>query len=769
MSGKPVPFASVVVQGSQTGVLTDLDGVFELNSLNPGLINLRVSSIGYRPETILEVELTTARAAFINIVLAPTSVEVGAAEVVAATIRGEEEAPVSLRRIGTNEIKRNPGGGRDISKAIRSLPGVAAIPSFRNDIVIRGGAPNENRFYIDGIEIPNINHFATQGASGGPVGMINVDLVEQVDFYSGAFPATRGNALSSVMEFGFKEARTDEWTTNAVLGTSDLGLTFEGPTGKNSSLIFSGRRSYLQFLFAAIGLPFLPTYNDFQFKWVSRPSSNERITVLGIGAYDDFQLNLSAAEDTSAEDYLDQVAILDRLQINKQWNYTVGLKYDRFVENGRWTWVASRNMLDNRAFKHEKNDESLPLILDYHSQEMENKLRLERRLYGPDGLKVTWGGAYEFARFFNSTSTSRYEFSTDTLVQLEFESAFDLHKYGAFIQASKPLFEERMTVSGGLRIDGNEYAEGMSNPLEQLSPRLAVRWSFSPRWSLNFNVGRYYQLPSMLTLGYVENGVKVNRSRAKYQRNDQLVLGVRRDFPRRNTVIGVEGFLKGYSNAPVSIANGIALANLGADFGVVGNEAVSFDAKGRAYGLECLVQQRLYKGVYGLLAYTFVRSEYEHNGVYAPSAWDSRHIVSLTGGAKLKRNWELGVRWAYSGGLPYTPYDLGVSMDRDYWDVSGSGQLNYDLLNTGRNASFSQLDLRIDKRWYFDRWSLDVFFDIQNLFSQVPDSPSFLDVERDPSTGIPLIDPDNSDRYLPRFLDADDGSVLPAIGIIVEL
>ena len=388
--------------------------------------------------------------------MSPLAVAIEAAEVEATVGKGEEEAPVSLRRIGTNEIKRNPGGGRDISKAIRSLPGVAAIPSFRNDIVIRGGAPNENRFYIDGIEIPNINHFATQGASGGPVGMINVDLVQEVEFYSGAFPATRGNALSSVMEFGFKTARTDEWTSNAVVGTSDLGLTFEGPTGPNSSLILSARRSYLQFLFEVLGLPFLPIYNDFQFKWVHQSSPNERWTVLGIGAYDDFQLNLSVADDTTAENYLDRVAILDALQVNKQWNYAMGVKYDRFTDNGRWTWVASRNMLSNRAYKHQDNDVNLPLTLDYLSQEMENKFRVERRIYGDGGAKLTWGAQYEFAKFNNSTYTQRYVFSQDTLVTFDFESAFDMHEYGAFVQGSKSMADGRVVLSGGVRVDGNE-------------------------------------------------------------------------------------------------------------------------------------------------------------------------------------------------------------------------------------------------------------------------------------------------------------------------
>jgi len=176
----------------------------------------------------------------------------------------------------------------------------------------------------------------------------------------------------------------------------------------------------------------------------------------------------------------------------------------------------------------------------------------------------------------------------------------------------------------------------------------------------------------------------------------------------------------------------------------------------------------LYKGVYGLLAYTLVRSEYEFDGAFAPSAWDSRHILSFTGGAKLKRDWEIGARWLYSGGLPYTPYDLDVSMDRAYWDSQGVPQFDYAALNTLRNQSFSQLDLRIDKKWFFDSWSLDVFMDIQNLFSQVPDAPAALNVQRD-AFGAPLVDPMDAGRYLPRFVDAAAGSVIPAIGLIVEL
>ncbi len=199
---------------------------------------------------------------------------------------------------------------------------------------------------------------------------------------------------------------------------------------------------------------------------------------MGIGAYDDFQLNLSSAEDTSADDYLDKVAILDALQVNRQWNYALGVKYDKFTENGRWTWIASRNMLSNRAFKHVDNDSALPLTLDYRSQEMENKFRVERRQYGENGMKLTWGGQYEFAKFNNSTFSQRYFFLEDTLKEVNFDSAFDMHKYGAFLQGSKPFFDGRVTLSGGVRMDGNEVNEEMANPLRQLRPTLGDALEF---------------------------------------------------------------------------------------------------------------------------------------------------------------------------------------------------------------------------------------------------------------------------------------------------
>jgi hypothetical protein len=368
INNEPIPFANVIIQGTSQGSTSDETGNYVIDNLEPGLYNVVVSYIGYQNFTAFEVEVTNSRETILNIALEEQSQELEGVTIVASGFEKRVESPVSLRSIGTNEIKRAPGANRDISQVVRSLPGVASTPSFRNDIIIRGGAPSENRFYLDGIEIPVINHFQTQGSSGGPVGIINVDFIKKVDFYSGAFPANRGNALSSVFDFVQKEGRNDKWTANFIVGASDLGVTLEGPVDPNSSLIFSARRSYLQFLFSALGLPFLPTYNDFQMKYKYNFDSKNQLTIIGIGAIDNFQLNLDAPESADTPEEREQAEyILNTLPVSEQWNYAIGAKYQHFRENGFYTVVLSRNMLNNTSIKYANNDENDPdnLIFDY--------------------------------------------------------------------------------------------------------------------------------------------------------------------------------------------------------------------------------------------------------------------------------------------------------------------------------------------------------------------------------------------------------------------
>ena len=449
-SNEPIPFANVVIQGTTIGAATDLDGNYKISGVKPDLYNVEVSYLGYKTQVEYEIQVFNNKPAQVDFSLEEDSKTLEAVVVKANPFEKKEESPVSLRTIGVNEIERNPGGNRDISKALQSLPGVASSVAFRNDIIIRGGAPNENRFYLDGVEVPNINHFATQGASGGPVGLINVNFIREVEFFSGAFPSNRGNALSSVLNFKMKDPRQDRIGGNFTLGANDAGITIEGPIAKGHSFMFSYRRSYLQLLFRLLGLPFLPTYDDFQLKYKARINDKNEIIVVGLGAIDQFKLKTD--DDLDPE----QQRIVDVLPVNNQWNYTLGINWKNYREKGYSELVVSRNMLNNRAFKYEGNIEAdTNLILDYTSQEIENKVRFENN-WRDKGWKLNYGVAYEFARYNNSTF-NRVNLPDGSIGEIDFESQLDIHKWGAFGQISRTFVEGRLLMSFGARFDGNSF------------------------------------------------------------------------------------------------------------------------------------------------------------------------------------------------------------------------------------------------------------------------------------------------------------------------
>ncbi|MCB9082393.1 MAG: TonB-dependent receptor [Lewinellaceae bacterium] len=770
LTNEPVAFANVVIPSLNTGATTDENGQYEISNLQPGLYDLTVSFVGFLDGKAFEIQVSNARPAQVDFALEQVAEQLGEVVIQASPFKKTEESPVSLRTIGVAEIQRNPGGNRDISRVVQSLPGVTTTASFRNDLIIRGGGPNENRFFLDEVEVPNINHFATQGASGGPVGLINVNFINEVDFFSGAFPANRGNALSSVFNFRQRDGRDDRLGGTFMVGATDIGLMLEGPIGDKTTFLFSARRSYLQFLFKAIGLPFLPTYNDFQAKVKIKLDERNELTFIGLGAIDQFELNLEANEDEEKQ------FLLDQLPTTPQWNYTNGLVWKHYGDRGYWTFVLSRNMLNNEAYKYANNDESNPqnLLLDYQSQEIENKLRVERTLRTGAGFKINYGVAYELASYNNRTFNRI--FTSSGAQTIDYRSDLSFQKYGAFGQLSHTFADERLVLSLGARVDGNSYSGEMNNPLRQFSPRFSLAYSFNEKLALNFNTGIFYQLPPYTIMGYQEDGRLVNRDNGiRYVGNTQLVAGLEWNT-NFSSKITLEGFYKNYRHYPFLLRDSVTLANLGGDFGVVGNEPAVPQSTGRTYGLEFLFQQRLFKGFYGILAYTLGWSEFaDKNGELIPSSWDARHIVSLTAGKKLPRNWEIGINWRFQSGLPGTPFAPESALVAN-WMVNNRGIRNFNQLNTLRNDASNTLDFRVDKKWFFPKWNLNLYFDIENVFGNaVGNDELVLDRTLD-ETGKPvgpavIVNPDapaNQQRYLLKTISDAQGTALPSIGIMIE-
>jgi hypothetical protein len=758
-----VPFATVQLWGTTQGVITDESGNFTLNGIKPGFVELRVTSVGFKPYISASMMVTNSNHVNLEIPLDELEVSIGEVVIKASPFTKKIETPLSVRVIGIDEIERNPGGNRDISRVLQSFPGVASTPAFRNDVIVRGGGPNENRFFIDNVEIPYLNHFSTQGSSGGPTGIVNVDFVQSVDFLSGSFPAAKGNALSSVLNFTFIDGDRDRMKYRATVGASDLGLTLDGPAGKNGSLIMSVRRSYLQLLFSALDLPFLPAYTDFQLKYKVRLDPKNELSVIGLGAKDDFELNTKANE-TDFQRY-----ILDYIPVQEQYSYVFGLVLKHYRSKGYDTWVLSRNYLNNTQYKdinNIKTDSSR--IFDYLSGEGEIKGRYERTIIGDNGLRISYGAGLEYAHYRNSTF--RKVFYGGLEQNIDYVTNLKLGKYGFYGQASKSYLKERLTLSLGVRTDANTYSPAMSNPLSQVSPRFSASYALNSWLNFNSGIGRYYQLPPYTSLGYSDaTGSFPNRSnRLKYIGADHYTAGFE-VVPAENMQFTVEGFYKKYFNYPYSVRDSVPLSSKSADYGIFGDEELTSSSKGRAYGVEVLARLKEFKKTNLVLSYTYVRSEFMgNNSDWIPSSWDNKHLLNLTATKVFRRNWELGVKWRIVGGAPYSPYDVEKSSYKAIWDLQGRAYTDYSRFNTLRLKAFHQLDLRVDKQYFFSGWSLMLYMDVQNVYNHKADQPSLLVRETD-ATKVPLTDPSNPLKYQLKYINAEAGTVLPTIGIIIEI
>jgi outer membrane receptor for ferrienterochelin and colicin len=535
----------------------------------------------------------------------------------------------------------------------------------------------------------------------------------------------------------------------------------DGPIGEKSSFIVSARQSYLQLLFKFIGLPFLPTYNDFQVKYKYQIDPKNEISIIGLGAIDNMKLNTDLQEDgTEAQRYL-----LDYLPVYQQWNYTIGTVYKHFSTNFFDTWVLSRNMLRNGNFKYPGNDESQPRISDYRSDEAENKLRFERS-YPDLPVKILLGAGVTYSHYVNETN--RKIFRNGTLNDLIYNTELDLWSYQAFVQASDTYLNNRLALSLGVNTIGNNFNNNMQNPLNQFSPRFSASYQLSDKWDLNGNVGRYAMRPAYTTMGYKDaSGNYVNKNeKLKHIISNQVIGGVAFE-PNMKMRFNMEGFYKLYDNYPLSVTDGMSIAGKGTDYGQIGDEEIVSTGKGRAYGVEFSGKLNDVKGLTTSFTYTLFRSEFtDKDGIYRPSNWDTRHMLNLLGSYNLPSNWNISMRWRYVGGAPYSPIDMELSTSKDAWSVTNRAYIDYERYNTLRLKDSHQLDLRLDKEVYYEKLMLNFYLDVQNAYNfQSENAPIY--TNRD-ANGAVMDDPANAGRQKLRQIETYSGTVLPAIGVMVK-
>ena len=773
---KPLFGVSISVENLSKGVQSDSLGRFRLLQLPYRTVNLLFSSVGYKKQKIYNIVVNSGNENTFFVELEPDVSQLQ--EVVVTQNRktakvATVESPLSVQKLTTEEIKSNPGGNFDISKVIQILPGVGggvAGGGFRNDIIIRGGGPNENVYYLDGIEIPVLNHFQTQGSSGGPQGMLNVSFIEDVKLSSSAFDARYDNALSSVFQFRQKTGNPNNVQGNVRLSATELALTMEGPLSKskNTTFLASARRSYLQFLFQALDIPIRPNFWDFQTKISHRINEKTTLTFMGIGAIDEF--SFAGIKNSTPE----KLYIYNANPVINQWNYTFGISLRKLLDNGYMNLAISRNSFDNSIQKFEDNkNKTGDVTLSLASNETENKLRWDFSQQF-NGWKLGYGLNAQVVEYSNNTYTLVRAIAAPgaSSVAYNYKSPLPVFlRYGAFLQASKVFLDTKLGVSFGLRTDMNTFTTTGNNGLKTLSPRISLSYLLNEKWSVNASLGQYYKLAPYTVLGFAnQQGELVNKN-ADYQSSRHAVLGLEY-LVNDGLRFTLEGFYKKYDNVPISIEKGISLANLGSDFNVLGNEPVVTSGQGKAYGIEFFAQKKLTDRFFGVFSYTFYKSLYTGlNGEYVSSSWDNRHLLSLSWGYKFPRNWELGLRFRYQGGAPYTPFDP-IASQANYVKL-GQGIFDYSQLNTLRLRGFHSSDVRIDKKYNYKNLTLDLFLDVTNWYVAAAETVPYFTFKRTAdNTAFATTDGKalqaNGSNAIPTYILNDKAQTTPTIGFIVE-
>lgn len=754
---QPLEFVNVLVVGLGIGASTDANGNFLITQVPPGIYRLQASFLGYKTELTPEYRVNHVTP-YVQIELEEENASLNEVVVTASPFQKVPESPVSLRVIGLQEIEKAPGANRDISKVVQNYPGVAFSPiGYRNDLIVRGGGPSENRFYLDGVEIPNINHFSTQGASGGPVGLIDADLIRSVKFYSGAFPADKGNALSSVLDFSLRDGDMERNSLKATLGASEVSLSSNGHIGNKTSYLVSVRQSYLQALFKILGLPFLPAYTDASFKIKTRFDSHNELTLLGLGGIDRMKLNLGI-EGEDAEYMLSYLP-----EINQE-TYTVGGVYRHYSQRHVQSIVLSQSYLNNRNVKYRNNDESSEenLTLRLGSIEQETKLRMENTSSW-SVWKVKAGFDLNYSRY---KSNEYRKVFANALREYDYHTDLSLWRWGMFASVDYAAPDKSFTASMGVRTDGNNYSDKMKELWRQLSPRLSVSYRLIEGLTLSGHVGLYYQLPSYTALGFKgEEGEYVNRH-LDYISVSQESLGLSWT-PNENMELSVEGFYKLYGHMPFSLSDQIPLSCKGNDYGTIGNEALSSEAKGRSYGVELMFKWLLTQKLNLSSSLTIFKSEFKdgEQGSYVPSAWDNRFILNMSGTYNFPKHWSLGAKVSCIGGSPYTPYDVEKSSLVEAWNVQGRAYYDYSRYNQERLPVFGQLDVRVDKTFYLKKCMLGFYLDIQNITaSKLRQPDALMSTGQIENPSAPL----SEQRYVMKSIRQESGTLLPTLGITFE-
>ena len=707
-TNNPLIGVNIQILNTKTGAATDASGRFKISRIPIGTYRLQFQYIGYEPVIKTDVVISSGRPEFLKVGMQESYIELESITIKPSYFSKEPEKTTSLTKLSREEIRRFPGGFEDVVRTVATLPGVSVVTDGgRNDLLVRGGGPTENLYLVNGIEVPNINHFGGQGSTSGALSFVNLDFIENVEFSTGGFGARYGNKMSSVLSIDLRPGRRDHFGGKATISATQFGLNLEGPVTSSGTFLFSARKSYLDLIFKAVGQPFIPVYTDFNFLLTYDLSPQNKLTLLSLAAIDRVDRDQSTFENrVKNSDLLD----------NSQDQIITGVSFKHLMKKSYYTLTANIN---HNRFRLSQVDSLESEFFNSSADETELNLKAEAffEISRPTVLRF---GANRKQILNKNTTTfadSVYDRSGQKIPVDEIGANQNLSidqsvgQWGLYAEWQQAL-SNQLDFNLGVRLDSYGFLE------KSLYPAIRFASTVRATESLKFkgSYGIYTQAPS-----YVWTVNPANRN-LKALRNSMVILGI--DYLLRDdTNLSFEGYYKKYSDLPTGVITGVTdylvLTNTGVSYGGSKDDFQSFGyfdlvskAEGKAYGLELAIQKK-YSDIplYGQLSLGYGKSEYTaFNGKTYPGQFDQRLIFNFSGGYKFNEKWEVSGKFRVFTGAPFTPVYNPSENNGDIQNLPD--EYLAERLRTGHH-----LDLRLDRRFNFSRWTMILFADIQNIYN----------------------------------------------------
>jgi len=691
----PLIGVNIFLKDTSIGTSTDLNGDYSFENLSVGTYIVTYSYIGYESATKTDLIVRSKRTTFENVSLHISAVEMESVVVKSGYFSEVENKPVSTINFSNEEIRRVPGSAGDVSRILFGLPSLAKVNDQRNSLIVRGGSPVENSFYLDNIEIPNINHFPVQGSSDGPIGLINPEFIKDVNFHSGGFSTIYGNRLSSIMELSYRDGNKDHFGTQINVSLQGMGGAVEGPIGNKGSYLFSANKSYLDLIIDVEETGgAMPNYSDAQGKLVYNIDDKNKITLLDVFSIDKINLTYENAIKTNSTNVYGST---------NGYTNTAGLN---------WQNIWNKAGYSNTSLSYQLTDYDR----DYYETQSQN--RLLRNLTKENRIKL------RNVNYYKINKTSSIEFGAEGTL---FFNDFDLYygswqdKYGNItpeLRIKENFNNIKASVFGmhhfqltnalklnyGLRLDYFSYNSELN-----FAPRFSLEYKFNEKTTATASAGMFYQnIPNNIL---VQNDAFKN---LKTPTANHYIVGISRMLGE-STRLSVEVYYKDYSNFPIDPAQPHDfLFDQVVSTGLFLNHANLIDnGTASSKGIEVMVQKKLAQDFYGLVAGSISKSRYQDMyGDTYDRIYDNQFNFTLEGGYIPNNNWEFKARWIYAGGAPYTPFDYEASKENN------KGIIDTDRMNSERLPDYHSLNIRVDKRFYFSGSSLIVYLSIWNAYGR---------------------------------------------------